>query len=379
MKLRCSTALLSSALSVVTRVIKSKISMPILSTVMIRADAETKRVTVCATNLDAQITTSFAAAVEESGGICIEGRRFAGIVSALFGLEATLESSSRFRLKLRCGPSTFNLLGIDAAEFPMFREIEGQPSKMKFKQSELARHLGTVERAQSDDETRFVLNGVHISNNGSLDFVATDGRRIHVRRESAAAPGAGDASVIVPASVVDAIGSLLDPDGDADAVLTFYPEKIRVQIAREAGEIELISKLVAGRFPDWEKIMSPFANKDYAEITVSREEMLGALSRARLALDEKYSAVVLTVEGASITINASSPNSGEATEVVVCKNPKLLAGSVAMNNRFLIDGLESAQGDEVTILLHPKLTDTSPVGLSQGDEIRIVIMPVRRS
>jgi DNA polymerase-3 subunit beta len=374
MKLLCNTKNLLSTLSIATHACASGSTLPMLSAVMIVADAATQRVRIFANNLDLSINTSFSTKVEADGAICIEGQRFRGIVAAVQGEECNISTDARHRLTLKCGSSTFNLMGIGADEFPKMTPVPDTAVKMDFKQADLLAILNAVCAAQSEDETRYILNGICLQRGGTnLDVVATDGRRMHVNAHTIAEIGE-TVGTILPSKNVVSIMALLGETGTAS--IAAVKNLARIVISREAGDIEITSKVVEGSYPNWKQVIPIY---EHEGVKLNREDLIGAFSRVKLALDEKHTAVKVTLKDDSLLIIGESPSHGEGREILAYVVPSKLRGEFSANANFVLEALRGLVSEFVTLTVHHATASTSPLLFTDGAGSMIVIMPVRLS
>jgi DNA polymerase-3 subunit beta len=372
MKLTCQTSLLLETLAVSTRAITSKASMPVLECVLIRADKDKKRIFITGNSLDVSITASCEASIEESGAMCIAGRRFQNIVAALAG-ETVAITALRHAINVHCGPSRYRFMTIPPEEFPATPVVaDGQT--MTFAQKRLAEAIASVEPAQSEDATRFILNGTLLQRDekGSLYFVATDGRRMHANTSEGGVESV-PAGIIIPIGSVQRVLSMLAETGDVE--VTFNDRFARFVFKSTEGETELTTKLVEGNFPAWKNVIGGISGD---VMKIKQVDMVAAIRRSLLALSEKTLAVRLSFSESAVEIKSDSADFGESTETVACENPKKLAASVWLNATFLLEAVESVRTDDVLIHIRPEKPDTSPVGVTDGAAVRAIIMPVKR-
>src|ERR1017187_8582712 len=174
MKFKTNRDHFANGLSQVLNVVGSKATMPILSNVLI--EAEKDQLSLTTTNLDLGIRCKIKAEVKEGGAVTLPVKRLANIVRELPNSDVAVDASPNHQVKLSSGGSTFRIMGMGKDEFPPLPEF-GDEKAYTLQQAELAAMLRSVSYAQSQDETRYTLNGVYFNfKEGSLSLVATDGR-----------------------------------------------------------------------------------------------------------------------------------------------------------------------------------------------------------
>lgn len=359
----------SAAVSAASKLVGTKATMPVLSTVLICA--EQNKMKVCATNLDLSYVETIPCVTDslETEAICIAGRRLATVLGAVEGSETRLTIGKKLSAKLACGSSNFNLLGIGREEFPPIPEATGALCKLPA--DELAGLLDAVAPSMSSDETRYTLNGVFANATADgLVFVATDGRRLHMRNSTQKLPDGTKA--IIPAKTVHMLSSLLRAEKAKEIDVWFDARRVTFRIAREDGEVMLQSKLVDGNYPNYKQVIPSDTG---VMIEVDQATMLAAVRRVALVTGEKSNSVRLKVAGTSMKLSASSPDLGSAEEDVAVKAPDDTAKDLALNPDFLISAIESVGRDIVQ--LH--IRDEASPFLVRDERFLAVVMPVRLS
>ena len=176
MKFKINRDHFANGLAQVINVVGSKATMPILSNVLI--EAEKDQISLTTTNLDLGIRCKIKAEVKEAGTVTLPVKRLASIVKELPNTDVTVDAAPNHQVKLSSGGSTFRIMGIGKEEFPPLPEF-GDEKAFTLEQAELASMLRSVSYAESQDETRYILNGVYFSfKEGKFTLVATDGRRL---------------------------------------------------------------------------------------------------------------------------------------------------------------------------------------------------------
>lgn len=374
MKFKINRDHFANGLAQVLNVVGSKATMPILSNVLI--EAEKDQISLTTTNLDLGIRCKIKAEVKEGGAVTLPVKRLASIVRELPNVDVTLDSSPNHQVKLSSGGSTFRIMGIGKEEFPPLPEF-GDEKSYTIDQAELATMLRSVAYAQSQDETRYILNGVFFNfRDGRFSLVATDGRRLAMISKEMEISPESSGSIILPAKTVAELSRLLDKGEKIK--INFNDRRCAFQIASGkdssglVDSIYLYSKVVEGNYPNYQQVIP---KETHQRIKLERELFLQCIHRAALVCSEKANSVKLKLSSNLVEITAQSPDFGEAHESMAINysGPDL---QVAFNPAFMIDPLKALAKDEIYFELKDEI---SPGVFKTLDSFVCVIMPVRLS
>ena len=392
MKVRIEKNVLDNGLSQVLNVVGMRTSLPVLSNVRLCAKEGALELTT--TNLDMGIRCTVAADVTEVGSIALPARRLASIAKAL--PEGTIElECSDDQAKLSCGCSKFRIMGMNDAEFPPLPMFE-QTETLVVEQQQLRGWLRHVSFAQSEDENRYLLNGVlfafksgeEAENTGGgdegtattseLHVVATDGRRLSLMQQSMDVPQAlRGKSFILPAKAVGELEHLLQQS--APVKLFFNNRQVGFELeldenAQKSGlaqSIYLVSKQIEGTFPNYLQVLPKTTEH---RVRLERALLLESIRRAALVSNLDNNTVKLTFNQNLLEVSASGAD-GEAHESIAVEYE---AGdkpvSITFNSKFLTDPLKAL--DEDTIFFEFK-DEVSPGVIKTNDNFRCVVMPLR--
>ena len=391
MKVRIEKNVLNNGLSQVLNVVGMRTSLPVLSNV--RLCAKEGALELITTNLDMGIRCTVAADVKEGGSIALPARRLASIAKAL--PEGTIElECSDDQAKLSCGCSKFRIMGMNDAEFPPLPMFE-QTEALVVEQQQLRGWLRHVSFAQSEDENRYLLNGVLFAFKGGeeaangetadsgnvaeLHVVATDGRRLSLMQQSMEVPQAlRGKSFILPSKAVGELEHLLQQS--APVKLYFNNRQVGFELeldenAQKSGlaqSIYLVSKQIEGTFPNYLQVLPKTTER---RVRLERSLLLESIQRAALVSSLDNNTVKLTFNQNLLEISASSAEFGEAHESIAVEYE---AGdkpiSITFNSKFLTDPLKAL--DEDVIFFEFK-DEVSPGVIKTNDNFRCVVMPLR--
>jgi DNA polymerase-3 subunit beta len=391
MKVRIEKNVLNNGLGQVLNVVGMRTSLPVLSNVRLCAREGALELTT--TNLDMGIRCTVAADVKEGGSIALPARRLASIAKAL--PEGTIEfECSDDQAKLSCGCSKFRIMGMNDAEFPPLPMFD-QTEAFVLEQQQLRNLLRHVSFAQSQDENRYLLNGVLFAfkggeeaangetadsgNTAELHVVATDGRRLSLMQQAMDIPEAlRGKSFILPARAVGELEHLLQQS--TPVKLYFNNRQVGFELeldesAQKSGlaqSIYLVSKQIEGTFPNYLQVLPKTTEH---RVRLERTLLLESIQRAALVSSVDNGTVKLTFNQNLLEISASSAEFGEAHESIAVEyeaDDKPI--SITFNSKFLTDPLKAL--DEDTIFFEFK-DEVSPGVIKTNDSFRCVVMPLR--
>lgn len=372
MKFKINRDHFANGLSQVLNVVGSKATMPILSNVLI--EAEKDQISLTTTNLDLGIRCKIKAEIKEPGSVTLPVKRLSSIVKELPNTEVTFDAAPNHQVKLSSGGSTFRIMGIGREEFPPLPEF-GDEKAFTLEQAELVSMLRSVAYAESQDETRYILNGVYFNfRDGKLSLVATDGRRLALTSKEMEISEESAGSIILPAKTVNELNRLLDKGEKVK--INFNERRCAFQIASNkdssglVDSIYLYSKVVEGNYPNYNQVIP---KETHQRIKLERQLFLDCIHRAALVCSEKSNQVKLRLTSNLLEITAQSPDFGEAHEsmAVNYSGPDL---QVAFNPGFLMDPLKALTKDEIFFEVKDEI---SPGVFKTLDSFVCVIMPVR--
>ncbi len=364
MKFSLTKEKLLEGLQTVQNVVSTRTTLPILSNVLLQAADGLLRFTT--TDLDVGIRAAVEADVERPGATTLPARRLATIVRELPAGEITVEVDSKNIASIKCGSSFFKMYGLPEEEFPPLPKFENAKT-FTIRQKDLRDGLKKTAYAISNDETRYVLNGILCSfKENKLTLVATDGRRLALVDIELEFPRSHETDIIVPTKTVVELQRLLSDDGEI---------KVSVgenQVAFEANGTLLVSKLVEGNYPNYRQVI-PGETKE--RVTLEREIFYNAVHRVSLLASEKSNSVKLVFSKNNLEIAANTPEVGEARETLPIQY-KGREFSIAFNPEFLMAPLKNLSEDEVYLDL---IDEMSPGLIKIQGAFLYVLMPMRIS
>jgi len=368
MKVTCRPSVLSQALQVVSRAISSRTTLPILNNILIETTAEGLALT--ATNLEIGIRKVVPAEVAMEGSTTAPARLLTDFVSTLpdQDLELSLDGATQ-SLGLRCARFDTHIKCIEAEEFPPGpRPDEGD--RLEVPLDELVKAVEQTQMAASTDEARPVLTGVLVQvQAGNLTLAATDGHRLAVRKLPAQGAGDLEASLIVPARALAELARVLKGEpGRVEIIIS----KARNQIFFKAGNSELTSRLIDGKYPNYSQVIP---SKSSTTVRVPTAELTQTVRAVSLFARDSANVIRVKATSGAVTLSATTNEVGDS-------KAEMSAGvegseiQIAFNARYVLDALGVIGEDEVELLFDGPLSPglLRPPG---KEHYLYVIMPVR--
>ncbi len=369
MKFSISREALIKPLNLVAGVVERRQTLPILSNVLIVLEGKTLSLT--GTDLEVELVGRVeldAAGVD--GEITVPARKLVDICKSLpegSNIEFSLDSG---KATVKAGRSRFTLSTLPAADFPAVEAGEGSVA-LSLEQALVKQLIDGTAFAMAQQDVRYYLNGLYLEIlGGRLRVVATDGHRLALATGPARVEAA-DTGVIIPRKGVLELSRLLD--GDAPLKLAIGSNHLRA--ANE--QFTFTSKLVDGKFPDYERVIPKNADKS---VIGDRAELKQAFTRTAILSNEKYRGVRLKLADDSLDITANNPEQERAEEVVAVE----YGGAeleIGFNVSYLLDVLSVLDQARVRLSLSDEassaLLEHAEPPTEQEPERLYVVMPMR--
>ena len=353
-------------LSAVSGIIERRHTLPILSNVLLERSAG--KVSFLATDIEVQIRALADLDLgQEAHAITVGARKLVDILRALpADAEVTLQMQDK-RMLVRAGKSRFMLQTLPAEDFPRLAKPAGEQARFALPQKGFKRLLGLVQYAMAQQDIRYYLNGLlMVVDAGQLRLVATDGHRLAYAAMSLDG-SVPRQEVIVPRKTVLELAKLLG-DGEDEVRI----ELSSSQAAFSFGSIELVSKLVDGKFPDYTRVI-PSGNRN--TLALEREPLRQALLRAAILSNEKFRGVRWVLAPNTLKIVSSNAEQEEAEEVLeVPYSGDAL--DIGFNVNYLLDVLNNVEGAQLECSFGDAASSALLCVPSQPD-FKYVVMPMR--
>jgi DNA polymerase-3 subunit beta len=351
-------------------VVSGRTTLPILSNVLL--EAKGGRLRLVAYDMEIGAQSSVAIEAEEEGAITVPARVLSDVVASLPNATVEMQSRDRALLGLTCGRSEYTINGLPAEEYPSLPEVGGEIA-FELTQEAMKDLIRTTVFAVSSDETRAILTGVLLRRDDEgMQMVATDSYRLALRR-AAVTEGQtrGEASweTIIPARALQELNRMLDPTATETPVKVQANEQ---QIRFEVGPYTLISRLIEGQFPNYQRLLQ---SETKWRVVVNRQDLLGAIKRAAIVARAEASKLVFRTGEGTLTITAESADLGKAHEEL----PANLEGGeleIGFNAEYLTDVLAVMASDNVMWEMTGALSPAMIKG-SDDPEYLYVVMPMQ--
>jgi len=371
---RVERAILLKALGHVQSVVERRNTLQILANIKIVAEAGSLKLT--ATDTDIEITETISAEVNEEGAITVPAHTLYDIIRKLpDGAQVALvgKETSGGKLNISSGSCNFSLASLPVNDFPSM-ENDNVTHSFRLLPLELISLIDKTKFAISTEETRYYLNGIFLhtkeSNNrgdGKLCVVATDGHRLAKVEIDAPAGAKNIDGVIIPRKTVGEIRKLVEEGGsDVEVFLS------ATKISFVCGGAVLISKLIDGTFPDYEKVIPSDNDKD-AE--VDAVALARAVDRVSTISTEKTRAVKFILEEGKLIVSVTSDDNGAAKEELEVSYADSLIDT-GFNSRYLLEMMSVIKGQRVQFRMRD---GNAPALVTDCDDPTavFVIMPMR--
>jgi DNA polymerase III subunit beta len=351
-------------LQVVSGIVERRQTLPILANILVRKDGE--RVSFTATDLEIQIQTSAdIGAGKDAAATTIAARKLVDILRALPESDVALSLSNK-KMAIASGKSRFNLQTLAAEEFPTIAQAEFT-ADFTLPASTFKYLLSMVHFAMAQQDIRYYLNGMLLVVDGAtVRAVATDGHRLalcEVTKDGASSK----IEAIIPRKTVLELSRLL-PDSD---------DPVRVQMAANQvkfsfGDIELVSKLVEGKFPDYQRVLPAANTKVFA---IGREDLMHALQRAAILTTDKFKGVRMVLATGSLKITSTNADQEDAQdELEIDYTGDGL--DIGFNVNYLMDVLANLKNEQIRFSLGDAL-GSALITMPDSERFKYVVMPMR--
>ena len=350
----------------VVNVVERRHTLPVLANLL--ALVKDGQLWLTGTDLEVEMVARTVVEDAKDGETTIPARKLFEIVRALPDGSRVTISHSGDKVTVQAGRSRFTLAALPPNDFPSVDDVD-LVERIRVPEAALKELIERTAFAMAQQDVRYYLNGLLLDlRENALRCVATDGHRLALCE--APLPGGGAQTrkqIILPRKGVLELQRLLE-GGDRELELEVGRNHLRVR--RE--DVTFTSKLIDGRFPDYEAVIPIGADK---EIKVDREALRAALQRAAILSNEKYRGVKLDVSPGQLRLVAHNPEQEEAQEEIEA-DTKIDGLSIGFNVTYLLDALSALREETVLIALRDA-NSSALVREASNDRSRHVVMPLR--
>jgi DNA polymerase-3 subunit beta len=359
-----------SYLGKIQGITERKSTIPVLANILISGEKNT--IDIVATDLEIGVMEIIEANNVEKGSICVSGRKLYDIMRELSGEKVEIQSGENFWVSIKAGKTTFNLPGLNPAEFPSFPQTEGA-HYFNIGSSDLLEMIEKTVFAASSEESRFNLNGIYMEKmekdkKDYLRMVATDGHRLSMIDKELKSTLEGKGIIISRRGLTE-IKRVLGDNEETEIAISLQNNNCVFKTEQTV----VVVRLLEGEYPDYQQVI-PTANDKH--IIVDRKQFIGALRRAQVIASEKGEGVKFSIHGDSMEIRTGGPDVGNVQEEIkIDFNGDAL--DVSFNARYLLDVLNIIDTENVKMELKEELSSGVIRPMDEKNYL-YVIMPMRQ-
>ena len=357
---------LLAPLQSVSGIVERRHTLPILSNVLLEKKGD--RLTLLATDIEIQITTATeGAGGDGDGAVTVGARKLQEILRSLpDGVEVSLVLEDK-RLQVRAGKSRFSLQTLPADDFPRMTISDGETRQFSISQKAFRQLIAKTQYSMAAQDVRYYLNGLLLLVEGKeLRAVATDGHRLAF----ASVEIDGDLprqEMILPRKTVLELNRLL-VDSDDALNITLAQNQVRFSF----GSVVLVSKLIDGKFPDYERVVPPTLKN---HVTIGRLTLMQAMNRAAILTNEKFRGVRVVLGDNSLKLMAANAEQEEAQEEIEVEYSGD-AIDVCFNVGYLLDVLNNVHSEDIQWSFNDA-NSSALITVPGNDRFKYVVMPMR--
>lgn len=344
MKFICRQDQLTSGVSIVSKAVSSKSTLPILECILI--EAKNHQIKLTANDMELAIETIIEGDILEEGKIAIEAKLFSEIIRKLPNSDVTIDVADNYQIKITCEKAKFSIMGKPGDDFSYFPDIEKEKN-IHLSQFTLKELIRQTLFSISDNENNKLMTGELFEvNNNKLTVVSLDGHRISIR--NAELEGENDpVKVVVPGKTLNDISKILSGEL-SDMVHIYFTDK---HILFEMDKTKVVSRLLEGEYYRINRMLS----SDYeTKIVLNKKEFYNCIDRATLLIKESDKRpIILSVTDDMMDLQVSTSIGSMKEEMEIHKEGKDIM--IGFNPKFLMDALRVIDDEEITIyMVNPK-------------------------
>ena len=361
-------------LAVVSGIVERRHTLPILANILIRKEGSA--VSFVSTDIEVQITTQAEIGVgDDTVATTVAARKLLDILRALPESGEVALSLTAKKMTVQSGKSRFNLQTLAAEEFPTVAQPESYLASFTLPQKTLKHLIAMVHFSMAQQDIRYYLNGLLLVVDGrQVIAVATDGHRLaYCAVETDGVEGAsvegvtGRHEVIVPRKSILELQRLLG-DGDAPVTIDLAANQVRFSF----DQVELVSKLVEGKFPDYQRVIPSGYSKSFS---IGRDDWLRALQRVAILTTDKFKGVRFVLSEDAVKISSTNADQEDAQDEIEIAFPH---GSldIGFNVSYLLDVLNNLKNETVQVSVGDS-NSSALITLPENESFKYVVMPMR--
>lgn len=364
MKFSCEKNKLVESLSNVQKAVAQKSTIPALEGVLIKT--ENMQISLCGYNTELGITTTIPAQITADGMIVVNAHLFTEIIRKLPDDLVELELTENYVVRITSGKSYFELMGIDAKEFPTLPEVDAS-SSLEISSAVLKSMIRQTIFSVAETDSKPIHTGTLFEiKDKSITLVSVDGYRMAMRTEPIKENL--DLRFVVPGKTLREVLRLL-PDDDEEINISAGMRHIVFKI----GDYVIVSRLLEGEFLDYK---STIPQNIQNTVSVNTQDFIDSIERVSLLITDRLKSPVRCIFGKN-KINLSCVTTiGKADDEISSSSDIKNDFEIAFNNKYMTDALKNTDCDEVQIELSGAL---SPIKVlpKEGNSFLFLVLPVR--
>ena len=366
MQINLTKAAFIKPLTHVCNVVEKRQTLPILSNVLLQYDGS-NRLTMTGTDLEVEVITHCDDVSGSAGDISLNARKLLDITRSLpENAEISIQNDGN-KAVIRSGRSRFSVQTLPVDDFPNI-ETEQWDQTWKLPVSSFKSVLTRTGFAMAQQDVRFYLNGLLFESEGDvMKTVATDGHRL-AKSEVALSEGSETpVQAIVPRKAIVELIRMLD-DGGNEVEISFNANHMRVEL----DSMVFTSKLIDGRFPDYNKVIPQNQQKS---LIIDRSELQHTLQRASILTNEKFRGVRLIISPGKMAVSANNPDQEEAFDEIAVEYQDDDI-EIGFNVGYMLDAINAIDSEKIEMTLDDQ--NSSGTLKAPGDDKTVyIVMPMR--
>ena len=359
----CSKQKLQEGISIVTKAITGKTTLPLLEGIYIEATKD--GLTLIGSDMDVSIETKVEADVINEGKIVIDSKLFSEIIRKLPNSDVKIEITENDLIQVSCEKSVFNLVFMNPSDYPMLPMIN-EDITVEVPQNLLKNMIKGTSFAIAQDEARPILQGILFEvKNRQLNLVALDGYRLAIRTEMLDIDS--NIEVVIPGKTLNEVSKIIEDNSDI-VKITFTNNHILFNL----NNTKIISRLLEGKFVNY---LSLLPQEHKLLVNVNKQELQNGIERASLmAKDGNSNLIKLDIQDETLIITSNSQLGKVREEVAI--NLQGEGVQIAFNSRYLLDVLKNMEEDEVVMEMTSGITPCVIKGNNMNNA-KYLVLPVR--
>ncbi len=366
MNIKINRDTLLKPLSSVSSIVERRHTLPILSNLLL--EVKQGKIALTATDLEMQISLSVATAAKEELSITVSAKKLLDICRSLPENAEISLTTQENRIQVKTGKSRFNLQTLPATDYPVMAKVAGNTTAtITINQNTLKGLFKQVEFAMAQQDIRYYLNGLLFEVTANrLNVVGTDGHRLSFT-STELSQNYEKQELILPRKTIIELIKLLD-DNDEEVTIEIAAGQVNFIF----NDIQLISKIIDGKFPDYTRVI-PIGHQN--SFTVNRMVILLAMQRASILSNEKYRGIRMVITKNSLRLISTNSEQEEAEEELEI-NYTGDALDIGFNVTYMIDVLNNVSSENI-IFSFADANSSCLVTVPDDNDYKYVVMPMR--